>query len=137
MQLEPGMYVLLMNDMRQPHVEDTQPVVCGHTAEEILALLEQERHEGGWTDEQIIRTDEGGIGMGRSKRRWAKAFKKGSPLEWYNCSYWTVEELRDSRWERIIRYEPNVPEVPSVAELGGIVTDGASVENPVGLLASE
>lgn len=68
-------YALLLNDMRHPHVEDLTVVAVADSPEPLVAL-HNEHHEP-WKD-----------------GRWNKAYRKDSPLEWFNeaspepNSYW-------------------------------------------------
>lgn len=60
------MWILVLNDMRASNVENIRPVAKAETEELLLAFLEAEKVEG-YQDGQ-----------------WAKVFRQGGPLEWYN-----------------------------------------------------
>ena len=71
------MWLLLLNDMRQAHVEDLLPAFRAETREALERLLKTERVEG-YMD-----------------GKWGKAFRAGGPLEWYNAPYdFQVEQGR-------------------------------------------
>lgn len=60
------MWVLCLNDMRSPKVENLSPVCGAETAERLLGLLKTES-VGSYKDGQ-----------------WRKEFRQGGLLEWYN-----------------------------------------------------
>ena len=66
MQLQPGYWVLLMNDMRSSNIENYSPVCCAATREELVAFYESQKIDP------------------YSDGKWGKSFKQGGPLEWYN-----------------------------------------------------
>ena len=70
-------YFLVLNDMRSSNIENSKLVCAADTREELVAWIESQFHgeinpvtgeRKGWRDDD----------------RWSKAFKKGSPLEWFN-----------------------------------------------------
>lgn len=65
------MWVLYLNDMRSSHIETLTPAVRAESRQQLLDLLERERVES-------YRSDDG---------RWAKSFRQGGPLEWFNPPY--------------------------------------------------
>lgn len=60
------MWVLFLNDMRASNVENLHPCFRADTKEALLAFLEHEATQG------------------YTEGKWAKAYRKGSPLEWCN-----------------------------------------------------
>ena len=60
------MFVLFLNDMRSSKCESCESVAKADSREELDALLARERVEG-YRD-----------------GTWAKSFRRGGPLEWYN-----------------------------------------------------
>lgn len=60
------MWILLLNDMRSAHFEHLEPVACAETREALEAFVARERVPG------------------YQDGRWAKSFRQGGPLEWYN-----------------------------------------------------
>jgi hypothetical protein len=60
------MWILLLNDMRMPHVETLVPVAKAETKEVLEAYLAREKVEP-YQDGQ-----------------WGKTYRQGGPLEWYN-----------------------------------------------------
>jgi hypothetical protein len=65
-----GLYVLMMNDMRQPNIENLHAVRWGTDREELRR----------WHDSLRVEPY-------RDDDRWAKSFERGSVLEWCNPVY--------------------------------------------------
>jgi hypothetical protein len=63
------MYILRLNDMRAANVENLQPVARAETNEELQRFI---------NGEKVDLYQDG---------KWAKVYKKGGPLEWYNAPY--------------------------------------------------
>lgn len=59
------MWLLYLNHMQSAKSENVQPVLCADTKEDIESFLKQE--EARWQDDG-----------------WAKTYRKGSVLEWFN-----------------------------------------------------
>jgi hypothetical protein len=59
-------YALLLNDMREPNIENIQVVRTAPTTEELAAWYAEQMTER-WAD-----------------GRWGKQFRAGSDLEWFN-----------------------------------------------------
>lgn len=97
------MFVLVLNDMRYAHVEQTRAVVRADSPEEIFAFLERERVE-----------------PYRDEDRWWKNFRRGGLLEWFNPpsnprAIQNVGTLEDWMHKAADRYREEVlglPEVP-------------------------
>ena len=60
-------FALLLNDMRQPNIENIQVVRTAGTTDELAEWMKSQLAEQPWDD-----------------GRWRKAFKPGSELEWFN-----------------------------------------------------
>jgi hypothetical protein len=60
-------YALLLNDMRQPNIENIQVVKVADTKQELVDWYNAQLAGEPWHD-----------------GRWHKSFKSGSELEWYN-----------------------------------------------------
>lgn len=60
------MFVLIMNDMREPNVENVRAVKVAENRQELVDFYFGELSES------------------YNDGKWGKAFKKGGPLEWYN-----------------------------------------------------
>ena len=58
-------YVLMLNDMREPNIENLTAVAASEDRQELVDLHEANRDP--WMD-----------------GKWGKTFTKDSPLEWYN-----------------------------------------------------
>lgn len=86
------MYLLLLNDMRNAKSEDLQPVARADTLDSLWAFVRGEHVEGGYQDaneniqeEKPPGPDTGPFGSCHgANTTWAKGFKKGGPLEWFN-----------------------------------------------------
>jgi len=120
MQLEPGWWVLLLNDMRTAHSEEVQPVACAATKEELIALMTREKVET-YQDGNEHRREPTPGGFGHlgdahgSNAMWAKSFRKGGPLEW--CNQPSPPPYLEQ--ENLIQWFPRPPpEVPHISELG-------------------
>lgn len=89
-ELKPGAWVLMLNDMRSPKFEWLTAVCQADDAQELLDLLERER----------VPTYRDG--------RWAKSFRQGGPLEWYNTpSEWQMDQ-------HVVQYQPpRAPQIPT------------------------
>jgi len=131
MELTAGMWVLLLNDMRWAHYEETAPVACAETKEELEQFVKDETVELYKTDNQgrmpptppsvkaemslvsgeVAVTD---IDLGDvhgSNAKWAKTFRHGGPLEWYNKPY-------DDNYVQYFPPEPPPPpEIPHIRDL--------------------
>lgn len=87
------MWMLLLNDMRWPKREQLGPVCRAETREDLERFLGRETVEP-WTDvgpvESAHRSAALALARGyeprdpRDGRCWAKVFRRGGPLEWYN-----------------------------------------------------
>lgn len=62
------MWILQLNDMRSGRIEHSEMVVRAETKEELESFVEKEKVESYRTDDD----------------RWAKSFRKGGLLEWFN-----------------------------------------------------
>jgi hypothetical protein len=71
-------YVLTMNDMRSPHIEDQRIALMGPTSASIMDYLKA--NEESWQD-----------------GRWGKSYRQGSKVEWCNPPFYLDESLT-SRW---------------------------------------
>lgn len=69
-------YALILNDMRQPNIENIEVVKIADTKEELMDWYKSMQVES-YLDGQ-----------------WGKQFKKGSKLEWYNGVH-DLEKLND------------------------------------------
>lgn len=116
MQLQPGWYMLLLNDMRSPNVENLQPVAYAATSTELQALLDAERVPS-YSDDGGSPGRCGYYGTGPS---WGKVFRKDGPLEWYNPDGPIV------RWWP--QPPPEVPDVPHVSQLLDSQTDSMETQ---------
>lgn len=67
-------WVLYLNDMRDSHIEDFEPVLRASSREELEAVLLREKVEP---------YSEPGFGR-YGETNWAKSYRKGGPLEWFN-----------------------------------------------------
>lgn len=65
-------YALLLNDMRQPNIENIQVVRMASTREELEDWYRGQLADQPWRD-----------------GRWGKVFKPGSELEWFNAAKMT------------------------------------------------
>lgn len=99
MRLKPGMWVLMLNDMRSPKVEYRDPVACSRDPEELVDYVHSQLAESPWRD-----------------GKWGKVFRQHSPLEWFNCDGRNVMEMTTMRELQQYRPPPH-PDVPSVPEL--------------------
>ena len=63
------MYILQLNDMRAANVENLQPVARAETKEELQRFV---------NGEKVDLYQDG---------KWAKVYRQGRPLEWYNAPY--------------------------------------------------
>jgi hypothetical protein len=70
-----NLFVLMLNDMRSMHYEDTGPVARAETAEELQALIDKEKVEP-------YRGK--GPNHHQADKTYTKNFREGGPLEWYN-----------------------------------------------------
>ena len=98
-ELKPGDWVLFMNDMRFPQIENHDVVCMAETREELIALLERERVEPYKDD------------------KWCKVHTKGGPLEWMNS---LDDEHNGYCFEGLVQYFPPEhvpPSFPSIDEL--------------------
>lgn len=96
--LNPGDWVLFMNDMRSSNIEYNQPVCSAATKEALIEFYRKEMVES-YSDGQ-----------------WGKSFRKGGPLEWFNA---LDEEFNGYCFQGLQQYIPEQLEVPSIEELGG------------------
>ena len=69
-------WILMMNDMRMAHFEETKPVCQAATREEIDAFVESEK---------VAVYHDPKLGHAGFPGTWAKSFRKGGPLEWFNA----------------------------------------------------
>lgn len=60
------MFILQLNDMRDPKIEMMTLVACATSSEQLLELM---------TSESVETYQDG---------QWGKTFRKDGPLEWYN-----------------------------------------------------
>lgn len=75
--------VLFLNDMRMAHIEMVEPVAKADTREEIEEFLKAEK---------VPLYQDG---------PWAKSYRAGGPLEWYNTPYQSdnhVKEIDARSW---------------------------------------
>lgn len=63
------MWILRLNHMQSPNVENLTTVACAETREALMTFLDRER-----------------VDFYRDGH-WNKAFRAGGPLEWYNPPY--------------------------------------------------
>ena len=70
-------YVFQANDMRSPNIEIRNPVVISDDKQRLIDYIKDQLH-GIKTDGEYDSWKDG---------KWAKVFKVGSPLEWYNMPY--------------------------------------------------
>ncbi len=63
------MWILQLNDMRDARVEWMTPVCWADTRQELEAFIERQK----------VETYKDGT--------WAKSFRQGGPLEWFNLPY--------------------------------------------------
>jgi len=61
------MYALLLNDMRQPNIENLEVVTVADGKEILIAIYKGQLADKPYTD-----------------GKWGKVFKQGGPFEWYN-----------------------------------------------------
>jgi len=136
MELQAGMWVLLMNDMRMAHFEDVVPAACAETKEELEQFVKDETVELYKTDNQgrvpptppdvkagvDVRTGElhieGHMGdVHMSNAKWCKTFRHGGPLEWFNKTHDLDGHILQffPPDEPPPEWEP--PEVPHISEL--------------------
>lgn len=73
-------YVLMLNDMREPHIENLRAVKVSNDRAELAKFV---------TDEKVppYRSEGGQHG-------WSKVFREGGPLEWFNAPH-TLEADND------------------------------------------
>lgn len=96
-------WVLVLNDMRSSNVEIVQPVCRAESKEALQAFINRERAPESYRDGS-----------------WAKTFKHGSILEWFNPPWNDCESFQDvgqeSDWvQRAIQnYSRNVLGLPAV-----------------------
>ncbi len=110
MQLQPGMWVLMLNDMRSAHVEALQPVACASTKAELEALIRKETVDPYKTGNDHVRRPTLGDCHG-SNQTWSKSFRQDGPLEWFNQPF-------DPQTDRhFIEYSPAPVHIPHVNEL--------------------
>ena len=102
------MWVLLLNDMRSSHFEDVHPVFRAETREELDRLLQSEK---------VSSYRDG---------RWAKSFRQGGPLEWFNYPYdnpfRNVGTREDWMNDAGKRYDSQIEVVPYVLPPDGTVS---------------
>lgn len=131
MELQSGMWVLLLNDMRAPHYEHVEPVACAETKEELEQFVKDETVELYKTDNEgrvpetppsvsaklDLSTGEmsmGDISLGSthgSNAKWCKTFRHGGPLEWFN------KPSDDNYVQYFPPDPPPPPEIPHIREL--------------------
>lgn len=118
MQLQPGMWVLLLNDMRSANIEIREPVCCAVEKDELTDLLTREKVET-YQDGNEHRREPtpGGYGdlgdVHGSNRTWGKSFRKGGPLEWFNSpSPPPYDDENFVQW-----FPPSAPEIPHIGEI--------------------
>jgi hypothetical protein len=70
------MWILMLNDMRSAHFEDTQPVAKSEVLEDLKELVQKYKVEPYQEPKFNI--------FGEEVGEWSKSFAKGSPLEWFN-----------------------------------------------------
>ena len=110
------LYVLKLNDMRWPKFEMSNAIAKSENRDDLVEFLERERVE-------LYKEEVEG-------RRWAKSFRKGGPLEWFNpptapdysgsnsmhgiVEYMSLDDvLRHTREE----YEAVLAAIPDVSEI--------------------
>jgi len=64
------MYALILNNMTEPNIENVEVVKAGNTRQELVDFYKKHLAKKAWRDD-----------------KWGKAFKKDSPLEWFNPVY--------------------------------------------------
>jgi hypothetical protein len=71
-------YILALNDMRSPNIENTTPVAIADSREDLVLWITAQFHGP---------RDENGERPTWKDGQWVKRFKQGSELEWYNPPY--------------------------------------------------
>ena len=99
------MWILRLNDMRDPQVGILTPVARAETKEGLLNFLEREKTESY-----------------KEEDKWAKCFKSEGPLAWYNepvgpDDYHFVDVGTEKDWIRrsITEYRESVLPIPLVS----------------------
>lgn len=96
------MWILLLNDMRASNIENVRPVARAHERSVLEQYLARETVES-YRDGQ-----------------WAKSFRKGGPLEWYNPPFFHDESFvyvgTEDDWAANARqdYRNKVLSIPNV-----------------------
>lgn len=70
------MWILLLNDMRDPKIEILKIIGRADTKEKLEAFIGAEKVEP-YTDPVLSHES-------KTTRKWHKVFRRGGPLEWYN-----------------------------------------------------
>ncbi|MCK5020063.1 MAG: hypothetical protein KAS32_23620 [Candidatus Peribacteraceae bacterium] len=97
------MFVLQLNDMRSPNVENMSPVARAETAEELIKFAEGEVAEKPYRDDN-----------------WYKQYLKDGPLEWFNPPFSSDRNIIDvgtaDDWAEKARsqFEENIMILPVV-----------------------
>lgn len=82
------MWILRLNDMRAPRIEQVEPVAKAQNPDALVALMHRERVES-YTD-----------------GKWNKEFRRGGPLEWYNPPFFPdhiIDVGTVEQWEQRAR----------------------------------
>jgi hypothetical protein len=83
-------WILFLNDMRNAHFENVQPVMRADTREELVNYVLRElapemwREPSGLLSEEPSTDPSSSFAFKTNSREWCKFFRKGSPLEWFN-----------------------------------------------------
>ena len=99
------MFVLILNDMRSSQIEIVNPRFRAETKRELEAFLESEEVEKYTTD-----------------NRWAKSYRQGGPLEWYNHPFsmdeYIVDVGTEESWAANARanYSAQIMNLPTVPQ---------------------
>ncbi len=106
------MWILYLDDMRAPSAEALVPVARAETKEELEAFLSSESVKP-YTDYPNMESFE----------RWAKCYRKGGPLEWFNPPYGknliNVGTLDHWKAQAEQKWEEHVMSVKPVSEFRG------------------
>ena len=104
--LQPGYWVVLLNDMRSANYENLGPCGCAETRQELEKFVQGQRVETYQDDDGRP----GKCGHCGTSEYWEKSFRKGGPLEWFNpprgghyVQYWPphppdIPHCRDLKW---------------------------------------
>ena len=102
------MWILKLNDMRSAQIENLTPVARADTKEELAKFL---------ADNEVpdYKTDD----------KWAKVYKQGGPLEWFNKPYAFEHDLHLSEVipiEEVLKrtrehYEQCLSDIPLLSEV--------------------